>query len=61
MASRAVIRATRLWSIVARHFPINEHRVALIRIGIDVHARGEAAVDPLIGTAMLPPTAGAAG
>lgn len=41
--------------IVALRFPIDEAVHAKIRIGIDAHARGEAAIDPLTGETVHPP------
>lgn len=41
--------------IVALRFPIDESVHAKIRIGIDAHARGEAAIDPLTGESVHPP------
>jgi GPH family glycoside/pentoside/hexuronide:cation symporter len=43
--------------VVALRFPIDELVHARIRAGIDAHARGEPAVDPLTGARVLPPRA----
>jgi len=43
--------------VVALRFPIDERVHAQIRLGIDAHGRGESAIDPLTGAAVLPPRA----
>ncbi|RIL04437.1 MAG: hypothetical protein DCC71_14055 [Proteobacteria bacterium] len=43
--------------VVALRFPIDEAVHARIRLGIEAHARGDAALDPLTGASVLPPRA----
>lgn len=43
--------------VVAWRFPIDERVHARIRLGIEAHARGEVALDPLTGARVLPPRA----
>jgi GPH family glycoside/pentoside/hexuronide:cation symporter len=42
---------------MARMYPIDEKTHAAIRAGIEAHARGESAIDPLTGRVVLPPSA----
>ena len=43
--------------VVARRFPIDERVHARIQLGIEAHANGQAAIDPLTGATVLPPSA----
>jgi GPH family glycoside/pentoside/hexuronide:cation symporter len=43
--------------VVALRFPIDERTHARIQVGIEAHANGQAAIDPLTGASVLPPSA----
>jgi len=43
--------------IVALRFPIDERVHARIQVGIEAHASGQSAIDPLTGASVLPPSA----